>query len=64
VNIDDIKVVIDGAWEVMAQKYLSNVFFRRETDVKASRGDKFSISVIAAAYRQVFIFSEDLQNVH
>ncbi|MHB1705549.1 MAG: hypothetical protein ACYCSH_05775 [Acidithiobacillus sp.] len=40
---------MDSVWEVMAQKYLSNVFFRRETDAKASRGDKFALGVIATA---------------
>ena len=36
-------------WEVSAQKYLNNVFYRREIDVKAKSGDKYAAAIIATA---------------
>ena len=40
---------MDNFWEVSAQKYLSNVFYRREIDAKAEAGDKYAAAVMATA---------------
>lgn len=40
---------MDSVWEVLAQKYLGNVFFRRQTDAAASRGDRHALCVITTA---------------
>ncbi|MBU2766219.1 hypothetical protein HAP94_08415 [Acidithiobacillus ferrivorans] len=40
---------MDKIWEVSAQRYISNVFYRREIDAKANSGDKYAAAVIATA---------------
>ena len=40
---------MDKFWKVSAQKYLTEVFFRREIDDKANNGDAFAAAVIATA---------------
>jgi hypothetical protein len=40
---------MDKFWEISAQKYNSNVFYRREIDAKAKGGDKYAAAVIATA---------------
>jgi hypothetical protein len=40
---------MEKVWEVSAHKYISNVFYRRETDAKASRGDKYAAAIVATA---------------
>lgn len=40
---------MDKIWEVSAQKYNSNVFYRREIDAKADAGDKYAAAIIATA---------------
>jgi hypothetical protein len=36
-------------WEISAQKYISNVFYRREVDAKAASGDKYAAAIVATA---------------
>lgn len=43
------KYDMDKFWEVSAEKYLSNVFYRREIDAKAATGDAFAAAVVATA---------------
>ncbi|MDA8377345.1 MAG: hypothetical protein M0Z50_09870 [Planctomycetia bacterium] len=40
---------MDNIWKVSAQKYLDNVFYRREIDAKAAKGDRFAAAVITTA---------------
>ena len=40
---------MDKFWKVSAQKYLTDVFFRREIDDKANNGDAFAAAVIVTA---------------
>lgn len=40
---------MDKFWEVSAQKYISNVFYRREIDAKATAGDKVAAAIVASA---------------
>jgi hypothetical protein len=43
------EVTMEKLWEISAQKYLNNVFYRREIDAEAKAGDKYAASVIATA---------------
>lgn len=40
---------MDKFWKVSAEKYLSNVFYRREIDAKAKANDAVAAAVIATA---------------
>lgn len=40
---------MDKFWKVSAEKYITDVFYRREIDAKASDGDSFAAAVIATA---------------
>lgn len=40
---------MDNVWKAAAEKYLSNVFYRRDIDLKAADGDKFAAAVVASA---------------
>lgn len=40
---------MDKFWEVSAQKYLTDVFYRREIDAKAATGDPVAAAVITTA---------------
>ena len=40
---------MDKFWKASAEKYLSNVFYRREIDDKARNGDAFAAAVVATA---------------
>lgn len=40
---------MDKVWKISAEKYLSNVFYRREIDTKAANGDRFAAAVITTA---------------
>lgn len=45
-----VKKEIDmDIWEVSAQKYLHDVFYRHEVDAKAKSGDKYAAAIIATA---------------
>lgn len=40
---------MENFWEVSAQKYLSNVFYRREIDAKAQAGDAVASAIVTTA---------------
>lgn len=40
---------MDKFWETSAQKYLENVFYRRQIDAKANDGDKYAAAIVATA---------------
>lgn len=40
---------MDKFWEISAQKYLTNVFYRRKIDAKAEANDALAAAVIATA---------------
>ena len=40
---------MDNFWKISAEKYLSNVFYRRQIDAKASTGDKYAAAIIVTA---------------
>lgn len=42
--------MMDKFWEVAANRYLSDVRYRRQIDEKAKAGDKCALSIIATAY--------------
>lgn len=40
---------MNNFWNNAAQKYLDNVFYRRELEAQAAKGDRFAASVITTA---------------
>ena len=40
---------MDNFWKNAAEQYLSDVFYRRKIDAKATAGDPFAAAVIATA---------------
>ncbi|MHB1643508.1 MAG: hypothetical protein ACYCS8_12775 [Acidithiobacillus sp.] len=40
---------MDKFWKASAEKYLTDVFYRREIDAQAATGDAFAAAVIATA---------------
>lgn len=42
--------MMDKFWIVAANRYLSDVRYRRQIDEKAKAGDRYALAVIATAY--------------
>ena len=40
---------MENFWKISAEKYLTDVFYRRGIDAKAAAGDKYAAAVISTA---------------